>query len=285
MNDPAQIRLQANGVDFCALELGRGPLVLLLHGFPDTAWSFVPVMRHLAAAGYRAVAPFMRGYPPSGLAPDGDYGVPALGRDALALIAALGEERAVLVGHDWGAAAAYVAAALEPARISHLVTAAVPHVHRFVYWPTLRQLRRSRYMLFFQLRGLPERRIVAGDFRWLRALIREWSPAWNFGEAEFAPLQQAFSDPARLAAALAYYRAMPRSLFGREGRKLVATRIAVPARVIRGADDGCIGAEMFDNQEQWFSTGYELITLRGAGHFMQCEQPEAFARAVLGFVR
>jgi pimeloyl-ACP methyl ester carboxylesterase len=107
--------IRANGVHFAYFDAGQGPLVLCLHGFPDTAWSFVPLLERLAAAGYCAVAPFMRGYPPSGPAPDGDYRVITLGRDALALIEALGAQRAVLVGHDWGAAATYIAAALAPA--------------------------------------------------------------------------------------------------------------------------------------------------------------------------
>jgi pimeloyl-ACP methyl ester carboxylesterase len=85
--------IPANGVDFAYLEVGQGPLALCLHGFPDTAWSFVPLLEHLGAAGYRAVAPFMRGYLPSGLAPDGDYRVMTLGRDALSLIEALGAQR------------------------------------------------------------------------------------------------------------------------------------------------------------------------------------------------
>jgi pimeloyl-ACP methyl ester carboxylesterase len=164
--------IRANGVHFAYLDAGQGPLVLCLHGFPDTAWSFVPLLERLAAAGYRTVAPFMRGYPPSGPAPDGDYRVITLGRDALALIEALGAHRAVLVGHDWGAAATYIAAALAPERVDRMVTAAVPHLRRFLLWPNLRQLKRSRYMGFFQLRGIPERRIVADDFKWLRALIR-----------------------------------------------------------------------------------------------------------------
>ena len=207
--------IPANGVDFAYLEIGQGPLVLCLHGFPDTAWSFVPLLEHLAAAGYRAVAPFMRGYPPSGLAPDGDYRVITLGRDALSLIEALGAPRAVLVGHDWGAVATYIAAALTPERVERIVTAAVPHLRRFLLWPNLRQLRRSRYMGFFQLPGVPERRIVADDFRWLRALIREWSPGWNFSEEDFGRLKAVFSNSTRLSVALAYYRAMPRNLASR----------------------------------------------------------------------
>lgn len=275
--------IRANGLDFAYLERGAGPLVLCLHGFPDTAWSFVPVLEALAEAGYRAVAPFMRGYAPTSLAPDGDYGVATLGRDALALIEALGGKRAFLLGHDWGAAASYAAAGLAPDRVRAIVTAAVPHLRRFVLRPNLRQLRRSRYMGFFQLRGIPERRIVADDFAWLRALMREWSPGWDFGEPELAPLKEMFSDPARLRAALAYYRAMPASLATSEGWRLLLRRLQVPARVIRAADDGCIGPEMFENQERSFAAGYELLTMPGVGHFMHCEQPQAFAQHAIEF--
>jgi len=280
---PSKVR--ANGVDFAYLEIGQGPLVLCLHGFPDTAWSFAPLLKRLADAGYRAVAPFMRGYPPSGLAPDGDYRVITLGHDALALIEALGEQRAFLVGHDWGAAATYIAAALAPERLERIVTGALPHLHRFLFWPTLRQLKRSRYMGFFQLRGVPERRIVADDFKWLRALVREWSPSWNFSEQHFGLLKAAFSDPMRLSAALAYYRAMPRNLTDRATWPLLFTPIKLPARMIRGTDDGCIGPEMFEGQEKRFAAGFELMTLQGAGHFMHCEQADAFAHLMVEFIR
>jgi hypothetical protein len=173
----------------------------------------------------------------------------------LALIEALGAQHAVLVGHDWGAAATYVAAALAPERIERIVTAALPHLRRFLLWPTLRQLKRSRYMGFFQLHDIPERRIVADDFKWLRALIREWSPGWNFSEDDFRPLKAAFSDPERLSAALAYYRAMPRNLTDRATWALLFTPIKLPERMIRGADDSCIGPEMFEGQEKLFAGG------------------------------
>jgi pimeloyl-ACP methyl ester carboxylesterase len=276
--------IQANGLDISYLEAGQGPLVLCLHGFPDTAWSFRPLLAVLAASGYRAVAPFMRGYAPTSLAPDGDYRSTTLARDALALIEALGEKRAHLVGHDWGAATSYIAATQQPERVRSVVTAAVPHLRHFLTRPTLAQLYRSRYMGFFQFRGLAERRVAADDFAWLRRLIRAWSPAWDFSEAEFAPLKDGFSDPARLTAALSYYRALPATLASREGWALLRSKLPVPARVICGAEDGCIGASMFSGQDDCFAAGYELVTMPGAGHFMHCEQPDVFARHVVDFL-
>lgn len=276
--------VRANGLDFAVLEAGEGPLVLCLHGFPDTAWNMRALLLALANAGYRAVAPFTRGYAPTSLAVDDDYRTTTLAKDALALIDALGEKRAFIVGHDWGAATAYLAAAADPQKVRALVTAAVPHLRRFLLRPTPRQLYRSSYMAFFQLQNVPERRIIADDFRSLRALIQRWSPGWKFTEEEFAPLKSCFADPARLSAALKYYRDLPRTLLNPGNRAQIFGKLLVPARVIRGADDGCIGAEMFEDQDYCFGAGYELVTMKDAGHFMQCEQPQQFAAHVIAFL-
>ncbi|MES0875152.1 alpha/beta fold hydrolase [Sinimarinibacterium thermocellulolyticum] len=275
---------QVRDVELAYLSCGAGPLVLCVHGFPDTAYSFRPVMRRLAQAGYRAVAPFLRGYAPSGLAADGDYRLTTIADDLLALIDALGAERAVLVGHDWGAAAAYVAAARAPARVPAIVAAAVPHLRRFLLRPTLRQLVRSRYMGYFQIPRIPEARIVRDDFAWLRALIRRWSPRWGFTDADLAPVIATLSRPAYCSAALAYYRALPRTLADRQLWKLLLAPLPVPAKLICGVNDGCIGAEMFEDQAQYFGAGYELARIEGAGHFMHCEQPLRFADEVIGFL-
>lgn len=277
--------VRANGLDLAYLTQGEGPLLVLLHGFPDTAWSFAPLLPRFARAGYRVAAPFLRGYAPSSLPADGDYRVTALASDLTALIRALGEQQADVVGHDWGAATVYTAATREPQRFRRIVTAAVPHPRRFPLRPSLAQLYRSRYMGFFQLRGIAERRVTADDFASLRALIRRWSPGWHFTEGDFAPLRAAFRDPARLAAALGYYRALPATLADRENLRLLFRPVPVPALVIRGRDDGCIGAEMFEDQAQYFAAGYRLATLEGAGHFMHCEKPAEFADLVLGFLR
>jgi pimeloyl-ACP methyl ester carboxylesterase len=122
-------RITANGLAFSYVEWGdpRGPLVLCLHGFPDSPATWNDLAPGLARAGYRVVAPWTRGYYPSEVAVDGDDSAATLGRDALALIGALGAKQAVLIGHDWGALAAYAAATLAPERVSKLVVVAIPH--------------------------------------------------------------------------------------------------------------------------------------------------------------
>jgi pimeloyl-ACP methyl ester carboxylesterase len=147
LTDHAIRTITANGISFACLEQGKGPLVLCLHGFPDTAFGFEETLPHLAGAGYHAVAPFMRGYHPTGLAPDGNYSVLRLADDILALTTSLGHDHVSVIGHDWGAFAAYTAANLHPGRIDRLVLLCVPHMHATHL--TLSQLRKSQKVQSF----------------------------------------------------------------------------------------------------------------------------------------
>jgi pimeloyl-ACP methyl ester carboxylesterase len=139
-----QAEVTARGVDFAYLECGSGPLALCLHGFPDSAWTFRHLLPDLAEAGYRAVAPWMRGYAPTGVPADGRYQSGALVADACALHEALGGDGdAVVIGHDWGAGAAAGAAAWEPDRWRRVVTMAVlPRAFGVIGYTAYEQLRR-----------------------------------------------------------------------------------------------------------------------------------------------
>lgn len=276
--------MRANGIDFTYLEVGDGPLVLCFHGFPDRAETFAPILEVLAAQGFRAVAPYMRGYAPSGLAPDGDYSIKALALDVVALIDHFGVEQADIVGHDWGAAAAYSAANLRPDRIRRLVTAAVPHLRRFLLRPTWAQLARSSYMAAFQ-RPWAEKRFMRNDFAALEQRIASWSPGWPLTDQDWwLALKGGFSEPMRMSAALGYYRALPKLFVDPELWRLATAPIVVPTRIICGARDGCIGAEMFLGQEHLFTSGVDIVRL-DAGHFMHQEQPSAFAEALIDFLK
>ncbi|MDB5985554.1 MAG: alpha/beta hydrolase [Nevskia sp.] len=284
---PQQPRyIRANGLEFAYLEAGEGPLVLVLHGFPDTAWSFAPLLQRVADAGFHAVAPFMRGYPPSGLPDDRDYSLLALGRDVIALAEHFGEQKVQVVGHDWGAATAYAAAMLRPDRVTRIVAAGLPHLRRFLLRPSRAQLRASHYMFKFQMPGWAERRIPKDDFAWLRQLVQSWSPGWTIPEeAYFAPVKAALAQAEHLQAALAYYRALPRLFVQREAWQFLLQPLQIPARVIFGENDGCLLPQSFTGMEHLFGEEFDLIGLPGVGHFMHIEAADAFAARVVEFIK
>ena len=283
------LTIEARGLRFPAVACGDGPLVLLLHGFPDTYRSFDQQLPVLADAGYRAVSVGMRGYDPGNQPADKDYSQRELAADAVALAAALSGEPAHLVGHDWGAAVGYTAAAMAPERFRSLTTMAVPHSGRFLVDMRRhpRQLRLSWYMGFFQIPGIPERTIRRNDFAFLRWLWRQWSPSWDFTPEDFAPVAQCFTQPEVVESALAYYRAavdLP-ALFG-VGRSPAILNIPVPTLAMTGALDGCISCDVFEamSQPQDFPAGLDVRRIEHAGHFLHRERPEAVNAALLDWI-
>src|SRR5215510_1990615 len=193
---PASVR--ANGLEFGLLEAGSGPLALCLHGFPDSAHTWRHLLPALASAGFRAVAPFMRGYAPTAVPADGAYQVGALAADAVALHEVLGGDgNAVLIGHDWGAEAAYGAAAHAPDRWRRLVTLAVPPASLDpVLFSDYEQLRRFFYVFLFRdPRGFAEAVVAADRMSFLDRLWSDWSPGYDAGE-DLAHVKECLREPA-----------------------------------------------------------------------------------------
>jgi pimeloyl-ACP methyl ester carboxylesterase len=283
---PALRTVVANGLRFAFLDEGSGPLVLCLHGFPDTAETWREAQPAIAAAGYRVVAPYLRGYAPTEAPPDGDYRALTLGRDVLALIAALGEERAVVVGHDWGAFAAYAAANLAPERIAKLVTVAIPHAGALR--PSLRTLWRASHFFWFQLRKRAAARIRRDDFAEIEAIYRRWSPDWRPTAEDLAPVKRALAVPGGVEAALGYYwsfRAEAFSRAGAEARRLLRAKTAVPTLAFFGGSDGGLDPGLRARSPACFSGPYEMVLLDGVGHFLHREAPRQFIERTLAFLR
>lgn len=283
-----QRTVRANGLDFPILEAGEGPLVICLHGFPDHALSWTRLVEQLSQAGYRAVAPAMRGYWPGGRAPDGSYQSWATGGDAVALIDALGAEKATVIGHDWGASAAYAAANLAPDRIDKLITMAVP------YGPQLGtammldgdQQRRSWYMFFFQT-PIATMAASANDFALIDRLWAEWSPGYTLPDQDRAALKAMFAQPGVLEETLGYYRQLfgvSKPEWGDQAAK-AAGLISVPTLYLHGRQDGCIGVNLVDGMEAQFTAGLRTVVVENAGHFLHLEQPERFGAEVLSFLK
>jgi pimeloyl-ACP methyl ester carboxylesterase len=259
--------VEANGLRFAYLEEGTGPLVLMLHGFPDTARSWDDLRPRIAAKGYRAVSPYLRGYHPSAI-PARDTDQETLARDPLALIDALGARDAIVIGHDFGAAAAYGAAALGPDRVKKLFVIGIPHPATLR--PTLKKLWGVRHFAAYKLPGAVKR-FARNDFAALPDIYRRWSPTWNPDPREFDAIRASFANPASLNAAFGYYR----KLSPIPSPSLKA-RITVPVIAFAGLDDPMTEPSDYRGAARMFANEYIVEEVPG-GHFMHREHPGTFA--------
>jgi pimeloyl-ACP methyl ester carboxylesterase len=270
--------VHANGVEFAYLTVGEGPLALCLHGFPDTAHTWRHLMPALAERGYRAVAPFMRGYAPTEVPADGAYESGALVADVRALYEELGgDDSAVLVGHDWGAFPVYVCAD----RFRRSVAMAVPPTAAMMSgFFEYEQLKRSFYIFLFQT-GLAESAAAAPGF--LEGLWRDWSPGYD-AEQDLQFLRQSLGQPANLSAAIGYYRAMLGTTppTGRYPAPEPASTGAI--LYLHGTQDGCLSADLVKGAIDHLPPGSRTDQVPGAGHFLHLEKPAEVNRLILDWL-
>lgn len=284
--------IEANRITFSALECGDrdAPLALLLHGFPDSPHTWQHLLPALADAGFHAVAPAMRGFAPTSIPEDGVYQTAALGHDANALHEALGaDERAVLIGHDWGAPAAYAAAILAPERWRKVVGMAVPPWGAMgrAFVGNIDQLHRSWYMFFFQ-HPLSDLVVGANDLAFIDWLWRNWSPTLHAPE-NLREAKACLSDPAHLQAALGYYRVVfgpgPRDpALADDQARVDGSQPTQPLLYLHGVNDGCIGLDVARDAAAHAPNNAIVHEIANAGHFMQLEQPDAVNALVCGFL-
>ncbi len=268
--------VDANGVGFALLEQGIGPLALCLHGFPDSARTWRHLLPALAAAGFHAVAPFMRGYAPTSIPSDGDYRLAALAADAVALHETLGGDAdAVLIGHDWGAEAAYEAAVLAPDRWRRLLTLAIPPLKldpRLFSDPE--QEKRFWYMSFLS-EPASEAAVAANEMAFLARIWSEWSPGYD-ARADIAFAKDCLRHPANLSAAIEYYRADEQQGTGQTPPQ--------PTLYLHGDQDGCIAVDLVRDAERHLAPGSRMVVIEGAGHFLQLEKPAEVNREILEWI-
>jgi pimeloyl-ACP methyl ester carboxylesterase len=295
-SEPRWLDVAAPTVQLRSLVWGPedGPVALCLHGFPDTAHGWRNVAPILADAGWKVVAPFLRGYVPSSLPADGSYHVGALMDDALRVLEAAGRTgRDVLIGHDWGAIAGAGLAALPdnpfhksvimsvPPSAAFRPLGRVPDGAKLAQLP--RQLLRSWYIMFFQLPFLPER-----SASWVvPRLWRQWSPGFDAVE-DLRHVDAAIGAPHRWRAALGYYRTMvrqtrpPAAYADLHQHWLSPPRL--PTLYLHGADDGCAAPDYAHWVKDVLPEGSAVSIIDRAGHFLQLDQPHAVARRIIDFI-
>lgn len=276
--------ISANGIRLHVAEAGAGPLVLLLHGFPEFWWAWRHQLVALAEAGYHAVALDLRGYGASDKPPRG-YDAPTLAGDIAGVVRALGERDAVIVGHDWGAHLAWSVAALHPKVVRKIAVLSMPHPLR--WHQAIRsseQLKASRFTLQFQAPWAPERWLVEDDATNVGALLRRWSGG-SFPDAEaerrYREAMQILHTPNR---ALEYFRWSLRSATRTDGHRYRAAMkapITAPTLHLHGDLDRCVLPASAKGSGRYVSAEYEWQLLGGVGHFPHEEAPEQITAELL----
>jgi pimeloyl-ACP methyl ester carboxylesterase len=278
------LRLRTDGITLHAVAAGPvdGPLVLLLHGFPEFWWGWRRQIGPLAAAGLRVVAPDQRGYNLSDKPPGvRAYNLDTLADDVLGLADAFGRERFAVVGHDWGGVVAWHLAARNPGRVARAAILNAPHpatLGRYMLaHPS--QAARSWYVAFFQAPLLPELTLRATDFAALRRSMAGTARATIFSEEDFARYRAAWSRPGALTAMLNWYRALVRST-----RSVQRERIRVPVRLIWGDRDAFLDRGLAEVGLALCEKGGEAFHLPEATHWVQHEEPERVNRLLADFL-
>lgn len=274
----------ANGLEFAYYEAGEGDKpVLCLHGFPDTADTWSDLLPRLANAGYRAIAPFMRGYPPTQIPADGQYSARHLAEDVIGLLDAFGLETAMVIGHDWGALASYAATSLAPQRFTKMVTVAIPHPRSLRF--DFATLIKARHFITFQQRQSSVKWMKRDNYAAISTIFKRWSPNWNFTDADIAPVRDSLSQPGGVEAALGYYWSFWQDRNNADVQKLNRRKTEVPTLTIFGDADGALTMSALERTQSAFLADYEQVVLPDAGHFLHQEVPEKFAELVLNFLQ
>jgi pimeloyl-ACP methyl ester carboxylesterase len=270
--------VSANGIRLHVAEAGTGPLIVLLHGFPQYWWTWRHQLTGLAEAGFRVVAPDLRGYGASDKPPRG-YDALTVAGDIAGLIRALGEREAFVVGHDWGGHIGWTLAALHPRAVRRLAVLSIPHPLRWTgaLARDPRQRQASRYIARFQLPWHPERWMVADGAANVGRLVAEWAgPSFPL-EATDRHWRDAMLVLGAPHCALEYYRwavrSVPRS-DGRRFRRVLRRPLDVPTLQLHGEVDRCVLPETAQGSSRYVTAAYEWRLFDDVGHFPHEEVPD-----------
>ncbi len=296
MTQPQQNTVRTTRLDIAYLEWNPAgqQTIVLVHGWPDSPRTWQAVAPSLAAAGYRVLAPSLRGYGDTRFL---DPATPrsgelvALGRDLIEFSQALSLDKPVLVGHDWGARAVLYAGGLAPTLASKLVSVSVGYGTNDPSQPMALEQARCYWYHWFMATPLGERTVRENPKAFARTMWDTWSPQGWFDDAEFDATAVAFENPDWIDVTLHSYRHRwgfvpgDPAYAGDTAALKPLPVLATPTLVIHGKDDFVNPVATSANKEAWFSAGYHRVVLDGIGHFPQREAAAEVADAILGFVR
>lgn len=272
--------IDTNGIKLHFLTAGSGPLLILLHGFPESSYAWRHQIEPLSKK-FQVVIPDLRGYGessrPEGIA---NYAPDLLAKDIVGLIKALGKEKAHIVGHDFGGSIAWHIAIRYSKVVDHLVVINCPHpvLLKKALTSNFQQMKKSWYIFFFQLPYLPELYIKSqGGKFWQKVFKGNLSKKGSFTDDDIAVYEKNFSKPGALTAALNYYRAALRSKASLRGQ------IKSPTLLLWGENDKALGKELTFDMEPLFSGSFQIKYIPNCGHFVMEEDPEIVTEAILKF--
>ncbi len=280
---PRHRTIATNGIHLHAVEAGPegGPLLILLHGFPEFWYGWHRQIEPLAAAGFHVLAPDQRGYNLSDKPRKvSAYNLDALALDVVGLIDEAGDGKARVVGHDWGGAVAWWLGIKHPERLEKLALLNIPHpgVMQRALRKNPAQRKKSSYMFFFQIPWFPERSFRAGNFAAGVKALRGSSRPATFTDADLDLYREAWSQPGAVRSMIHWYRAAARS----RPRRPASPRVSVPTLLLWGAQDRFLGREMAQPSIDLCDHG-RLEFFEEASHWIQQEEPERVNRELVGF--
>lgn len=291
-SEPESIYIPTNGIRLHAKVSGPedGPLAILLHGFPDFWYGWRKQILPLAQAGYRVIVPDQRGYHLSDKPqPISAYMIDQLARDILGILTYFGKEKAVIGGHDWGAAVAWYLAMHSPASLDKLIISNVPHqaaMNKALQKPVGVQLRKSTYFFYFQTPFFPEWMMRRNHYAALKNVMAQTSQPGTFTTSDLTRYEQAWNQAGALTGGINWYRAMMWLMIKLGQKKFNAIfehKITIPTLLLWGDQDAFIESFLADWSMEWVEQG-NLIRFADAGHWVLQEKPAEVNNAILQFL-